>query len=190
MRVILFSIGDFQVRSYGLVVALAIMLAMGVAYYLAKGTTYRKHIPNMMFYVLIGAILVARIWHVFFFQWDYYSKHLVEIPAIWNGGIAIQGALVGGFIAAAIYARVARISFWELADTMAPAIIFGQAIGRIACFFKWRCVWITYRLKFWHRLSGRHNGICRIRSATTLASRDMGRSVGFHCICDFIDHEK
>lgn len=134
MRVILFSIGDFQVRSYGLVVALAIMLAMGVAYYLAKGTTYRKHIPNMMFYVLIGAILVARIWHVFFFQWDYYSKHLVEIPAIWNGGIAIQGALVGGFIAAAIYARVARISFWELADTMAPAIIFGQAIGRIACF--------------------------------------------------------
>ncbi|MBN2981792.1 prolipoprotein diacylglyceryl transferase [Cohnella algarum] len=134
MKVILFTIGDFSVRSYGVVVALAILLAMGVAYYLTRGTHYQKHIPNMIVYVVLGAIITARIWHVFFFQWDYYRNHLMEIPAIWNGGIAIQGAIVGGFIAAAIYMRMNRLTFWPFADLVAPAIILGQAVGRIACF--------------------------------------------------------
>jgi phosphatidylglycerol:prolipoprotein diacylglycerol transferase len=53
--------------------------------------------------------------------------------AVWNGGLAIQGGLVGGFIAGALYARKNKLNFWEFADTIAPAIIFGQAIGRIAC---------------------------------------------------------
>lgn len=134
MKVNLFTIGDYAVRSYGLVVALAVLLAMGVANFLVRKTPYQKHIPNLILYVILGAVIGARFWHVFFFQWDYYAEHLSEIPAIWNGGIAIQGALVGGFAAAAIYTRIQRISFWELADLVAPAIVLGQAIGRIACF--------------------------------------------------------
>ncbi|MEK5357961.1 prolipoprotein diacylglyceryl transferase [Paenibacillus sp. FSL L8-0709] len=134
MRVELFEIGGFTLRSYGVIVALAVLAALGVALYLARETSFRKHIPNMILYVLGGALLGARIWHVFFFQWDYYSDHLSDIVAIWKGGISIQGALIGGFITAAVYARVHQISFWELADTLAPAIILGQAIGRIACF--------------------------------------------------------
>jgi prolipoprotein diacylglyceryltransferase len=69
---------------------------MGAAYFLAKGTTYQKHIPGAVMYAIIGALIGARIWHVFFFQWGYYSKNLGEIFSIWNGGIAIQGALIGG----------------------------------------------------------------------------------------------
>lgn len=134
MRVILFEVGGLSIRSYGVIVGLAVLLAIGVAYYLARGTNYQKHILNLVFYVIFSAIIGARIWHVFFFQWGYYSKHLVEIFAIWNGGISIQGALIGGFIAAAYYARKEKISFWGLADILAPAIIFGQAVGRIACF--------------------------------------------------------
>jgi phosphatidylglycerol:prolipoprotein diacylglycerol transferase len=134
MRVILFTIGDFHVRSYGLVVALAVLLATGMALFLTKGTPYQKHIPNLVLYLMAGALLCARVWHVFFFQWDYYSGHVSEIPSIWNGGLSIQGGLVGGFLAGAIYVRRYRLSFWELADTLAPAIVLGQAIGRIACF--------------------------------------------------------
>ncbi|CAM4319246.1 MULTISPECIES: prolipoprotein diacylglyceryl transferase [Paenibacillus] len=134
MRVILFEVGGLSIRSYGVIVGLAVLLAIGVAYYLARGTNYQKHILNLVFYVIFSAIIGARIWHVFFFQWGYYSKHLGEIFAIWNGGISIQGALIGGFIAVAYYARKEKISFWGLADILAPAIIFGQAVGRIACF--------------------------------------------------------
>lgn len=134
MRVTLFSIGGFDVHSYGLIVALSIILATGVAYFLAKGTSYQRHITDMVLYVIFGAIVGARVWEVFFFQWDYYSSHLLEILAVWNGGLSIQGGLAGGFLAGAAYTRFHRISFWELADVIAPAIIFGQAVGRIACF--------------------------------------------------------
>ncbi|MCH1642131.1 prolipoprotein diacylglyceryl transferase [Paenibacillus timonensis] len=134
MRVILFEIGGFSLRSYGVVVGLAVLLAVSVAYFLARGTQYQKHIYNLVFYILIGAILGARIWHVFFFQWGYYSQHLSEIFAIWNGGISILGAIVGGFAATAIYTWRNQLSFWELTDILAPAVLLGQAVGRIACF--------------------------------------------------------
>jgi phosphatidylglycerol:prolipoprotein diacylglycerol transferase len=134
MRVVLFTIGDFQIHSYGVIVALAVLLALGIAHHLAVGTPYREHISNMVPYVFVGAILSARIWHVFFFQWEYYSKHLTEIVYIWQGGIAIQGALIGGFIAMIVYTKKHRLSFWKLADILAPAIVLGQSIGRIACF--------------------------------------------------------
>lgn len=133
MKVILFYIGDFPVRSYGLIVALAILLAIGVAHYLAKETKYRKHVMEISLYVIFGAILGARFWHVFFFQWGYYSQHLNEIFTIWNGGLSIQGGLIGGFLVGVIYTWHHKINFWEFADVMAPAIIFGQALGRIAC---------------------------------------------------------
>ncbi|MBW5448832.1 prolipoprotein diacylglyceryl transferase [Cohnella sp. CFH 77786] len=134
MKVVLFTIGDFHVHSYGLVVALAVLLALGVARYLAAGTPCLPHLTNMIPYVLLGSILGARLWHVCFFQWDYYSKHPSEVLLIWQGGIAIQGALIGGFTAVILYTRKHGLSFWEFADNMAPAIVLGQAIGRIACF--------------------------------------------------------
>jgi len=134
MKVVLFSIGDFQVHSYGVVVAIAVLLAWGMAHHLSSGTSYQEHISNMAIYLILGAILFARVWHVFFFQWEYYSKHLHEIPYVWNGGIAIQGALIGGIAAMLVYTRKHRLSFWGMADILAPAAVLGQAIGRIACF--------------------------------------------------------
>jgi len=134
MSVILFTIGDFPIYTHGVVSALAVLLALGVAHYLAAGTPCREHLSNMLPYLFVGAIVSARFWHVFFFQWAYYSKHLIEIPAIWNGGISVQGSLIGGFVAMLIYTRRHRLSFWKLADLLAPAIVLGQSIGRIACF--------------------------------------------------------
>ncbi|RXZ78516.1 prolipoprotein diacylglyceryl transferase [Paenibacillaceae bacterium] len=134
MRTVLFTIGNFEVPSHGVVTVLAVLLALGMAHYLAEGTAYRAHILNMMPYLLVGGILSARIWHVFFFQWEYYWKHPMEILYIWQGGISVQGSLIGGFIAAIIYTRKHRLSFWKLADMLAPAIILGQSLGRIACF--------------------------------------------------------
>lgn len=134
MRVILFTIGDFSLRSYGVVVALAVLLAMGVAYYLAKGTIYQKYLPDLMIYIILGGIIGARFWEVSFFQSAYYSKHISEIIMIWKGGLSIQGGIIGGLIGTILYTRLKQISFWELADILAPALILGQAIGRIACF--------------------------------------------------------
>lgn len=134
MRVILFHIGDYPVRSYGIVVVLALLLSIGMARYLTRGTVYRQHIIDLAMYSVIGAIIGARFWHVFFFQWHYYRYHWEQIPAIWNGGLAIQGSMIGGFAAAWIYCKIRRLDLWELADAVSPAIVFGQGVGRIACF--------------------------------------------------------
>jgi len=131
---ILFTIGDFQLRSYGTVVAIAILLAIGLTVYMARQERkYEEHVLSLSIWAIFGAILGARLWQVLFFEWSYYSSHLAEIFAIWNGGLSIQGGLVGGFIGGAVYTWKYKIRFWEMADIVAPGIILGQAVGRIAC---------------------------------------------------------
>lgn len=120
-------------HSYGVVIALSVLLAYGVGMVLTKHTIYQKHLSNLLIYAIIGAIIGARIWHVFFFQWPYYSKHLNEIIAIWNGGISILGAIAGGAVVSLIYTYKHKLDFFEMADYLAPAVILGQGLGRIAC---------------------------------------------------------
>jgi phosphatidylglycerol:prolipoprotein diacylglycerol transferase len=133
MKVILFNVFGYPVHSYGLVVACSLLLAYGVAIVLTKGTVYQQHLSSFILYAIIGALICARIWHVFFFQWPYYSQHPGEILAIWNGGISILGAIVGGAIAMVIYTRRHKLDVWEMADYLAPAVVLGQGLGRIAC---------------------------------------------------------
>jgi phosphatidylglycerol:prolipoprotein diacylglycerol transferase len=134
MRVVLFHIGNYAVHSYGIIVVLAVLLGMGVGIYFAKQEgKYSEHISNLTMYALVGAVIGARFWQVFFFEWSYYSHHLGEIIQIWQGGLSIQGGLVGGLLVAIWYTRKHKINFWELADILAPAIILAQGIGRIAC---------------------------------------------------------
>lgn len=68
-----------------------------------------------------------------FFTPGYYFVHPVQMLAIWNGGIAIQGGFAGGVIFGVYYCRKEPISFWEMVALLAPAIVLGQAMGRIAC---------------------------------------------------------
>ena len=80
MAQILFTIGSYSQRSYGLIVALAIILGAGVAYVLASSEKeYREHLLNMLLYGVIGAVVGARLWQVFFYDWPFYSQHPVEI---------------------------------------------------------------------------------------------------------------
>ncbi len=129
-----FTIGGYTQGSYGLIVALAVLLGAGVAYVLTSDKEYREHLLNVLLYGLLGAIIGARLWQVFFYEWGYYSQNPAEILMLWHGGMAIQGSLVGAFLVGLIYSRIRRLKFWHLADIAAPGLIFGQSIGRIACF--------------------------------------------------------
>jgi phosphatidylglycerol:prolipoprotein diacylglycerol transferase len=129
----LFFIGDFPIRAYGLVLSMSIILATGVAYFLAKQDgRWHEHIVDMGIYCGLGGIIGARLWDVFFFDWGYYQHHITEVFNVWQGGMAIQGGIVLGAIVGIIYTKRHNIDTWALADIMAPAIILGQAIGRIA----------------------------------------------------------
>ena len=133
MHQYLFFIGDFPIRAYGLILSLSIILATGVAYFLAQQDgRWHKHIPDMGIYCGLAGIVGARLWDVFFFDWGYYQDHLWQIPFLWQGGMAIQGGVVMGALAGYIYTKVYKIDTWALADIIAPSIIIGQAIGRMA----------------------------------------------------------
>ena len=133
MHQYLFFIGDFPIRAYGLVLSFSIILATGVAYFFAKQDgRWSDHIVDIGIIGGFSGIIGARLWDVFFFDWSYYHNHLLEIPFVWQGGMAIQGGIVGGLLAGYIYTKIHKIDTWALADIIAPAIILGQALGRIA----------------------------------------------------------
>jgi phosphatidylglycerol---prolipoprotein diacylglyceryl transferase len=83
---------------------------------------------------VLGALPAARLYYVAF-EWDRYADNPLSAFAIWQGGIAIHGAILGGMLAALLFARLNRLSFWALADVVAPALVLGQAIGRWGNFF-------------------------------------------------------
>ncbi|WP_018132010.1 prolipoprotein diacylglyceryl transferase [Effusibacillus pohliae] len=134
MQVILFHIGSFPVRSYGLIVAISMLLGIGVAAYFARQAgRYADHVSGVAVYAIVGALIGARLWQVLFFEWGYYSQHPLEILAIWHGGMSIQGGLVGGFAGGLLYTWKYQVPFWDFADIVAPAIVLAQGIGRAAC---------------------------------------------------------
>lgn len=125
-----FALGPIQVNWYGVIIGLGIALALWLA--IREGE--KRGLDNdlfadLMLWAIPISILSARIYYVIF-QWDYYSQHPSEIPAVWNGGIAIHGALIGAVVTAYFFTKKKNVSFWKVADIAAPSIILGQAIGR------------------------------------------------------------
>lgn len=127
---VFFQLGPITIYWYGVIIATGVLLGL----WLATKESERLGIQKETFVdlVLIAvpiAILGARAYYVIF-QWDYYSKHIGEIPQIWNGGLAIHGGLIGAIATGVVFAKKRGLSFWKLADIAAPSIILGQAIGR------------------------------------------------------------
>lgn len=137
MHQYLFFIGDFPIRAYGTMLALAIICGGSVAYFLLKkdGRGWHQHIIDFSITVAIAGLIGARLWDVFFFDWLYYGNHLLEIPFVWQGGMAIQGGVVLGTLAGYWYLRKHNIDFWAFADIFAPALILAQSVGRMANLF-------------------------------------------------------
>ena len=75
------------------------------------------------------AVIGARLYYVLF-KLEYYLRNPRLILAIWEGGLAIHGAIIVSIIVAIIFAKVKKINFLSFADIAAPALILGQAIGR------------------------------------------------------------
>lgn len=129
------EIGPISLRWYGLLIASAILIGASLSQYLAQQRQVNPElVSDLVIWLVVGAIPAARLYYVLF-RWDYYRQYPEEILAIWKGGIAIHGAILGGLVAALIFARLKRVSFWQLADLVAPSLILGQALGRWGNFF-------------------------------------------------------
>ncbi|MBC1936871.1 prolipoprotein diacylglyceryl transferase [Listeria grandensis] len=124
------QLGGISIRWYGVIIATAVVVALLIALQEAKKRNVdRELLVDLLIWAIPIAIISARIYYVLF-EWGYYKDHLNEIIKIWHGGIAIHGALIGSVLTAVIFARIKKVSFWQLADIVAPSLIIAQAIGR------------------------------------------------------------
>ena len=127
---IAFHLGPIPVRWYGILIVSGIL----IAYYVGQKEAVKRGLPeeflaDLLLWAVPISILCARIYYVAM-RWDYYSQYPGKMIEIWNGGIAIHGALFGAFATAYIFTRIRGVSFLRVADIAAPSILIGQIIGR------------------------------------------------------------
>ena len=134
MYPVLVKLGTFELRTYGIIVALSFVLGLWLATREAKRKGLDPAlVQDFALYALLGGIIGARLYYVVFSNPSYFLQKPWEILALWHGGIGIIGALVGGLLAALWYCRRKKLSFWRFADTLAPGVDLGQAAGVFAC---------------------------------------------------------
>ncbi|MFQ5737265.1 MAG: prolipoprotein diacylglyceryl transferase [Thermodesulfobacteriota bacterium] len=136
MHPILFRYGPITIRYYGLMYVIAIV----VGSFLIKSEVRRKRISlsddevmNFIVWAVVAGVIGARLYYIAF-NLPYYISNPAEIPAVWHGGLAIHGGLTGGALASYIYLKRKGVSFWRMADAVAPAAILGQTFGRFGNF--------------------------------------------------------
>lgn len=125
-----FSIFGVEVAYYGLIIGLGMLAGVLLAAHLAKITGQSPELYwDFSIYAVIFSIIGARIYYVIF-AWDYYKDDLMGIFRLRNGGLAIYGGVIAGFITLFVYARVKKRNPLLMGDTAIPGLILGQAIGR------------------------------------------------------------
>ncbi|WP_028401961.1 prolipoprotein diacylglyceryl transferase [Ectobacillus panaciterrae] len=127
---IAFHFGPISVHWYGIIIGIGIMLGL----VLANREGKKRGIPSdtisdLIMLALPLAIITARIYYVAF-EWDSYKNNPSEIIAVWHGGIAIHGGIIGAVLTAIWFCKKRNLSFWKMSDILAPSLLLGQAIGR------------------------------------------------------------
>lgn len=130
---VIFTFGSLELRWYSLAILVAILVGVWVA-----EREYRRrdlaptHFGGIAFYAIAGGILGARLLHIVD-RLDYYADHPAHVLDFQSGGLAIYGAVLGGFAGVAVATRIYRVPMLPVIDAVAPALALAQAIGRLGC---------------------------------------------------------
>lgn len=130
-----FEIFGFEIRWYALIITTGLMLGFWLI--LKRSGKYginTDHLYDIFIFTVPSAIIGARAYYVFF-EWDFYRLHPEKIIQIWNGGLAIHGAVFAGIAAVYFVCKHHKLKFLSTLDLMAPSLILGQAIGRWGNYF-------------------------------------------------------
>jgi len=132
---ILLQIGWLKIYWYGLFIALGALVAFLIFLYLAKKYRISKDtVYNLSFYLLIFGLLGDRLYYVFY-AWPYYSQNLLDIFKIWQGGLAIHGAMIGGLLVLYFFSKKHKLNPWLILDILVVVFAAAMAIGRFGNYF-------------------------------------------------------
>ncbi len=143
------DLGFLTIRWYGLLISISVVIGLFISKKLAKSRNINpQYISDILPSLIISSIIGARAYYVIF-EWRQYSgnnfftsfnlfNNVIQIPsflAIWQGGIAIHGGLIGGFLCILFFCKSKNIHLKTFIDILIPSIIIGQSIGRWGNFF-------------------------------------------------------
>ncbi|MGV3722655.1 MAG: prolipoprotein diacylglyceryl transferase [Actinomycetota bacterium] len=135
----LIEIGPFTLHSFGLMV----ILGFGSGLWLAARLARQRGLPGDAFIdaavlTLFASVIGARLLFVAL-NWDEYSRSVLEVAALWRGGMSFHGGVIAGVLSGVFYMRWRRIPVGAMADAAAPGLAVGYAVGRIGCFLNGCC---------------------------------------------------
>lgn len=134
---IAFKLGPISLHYYGIIMALSLLLGILAAKFICE-KIYKEFDADMVYeiapYLIMGAIFGARLYYCIM-SFDYYLQNPVEIIQIWQGGLSIHGAIIGGLIVGVLYAKRHKLPILKLCDIFSYGLILGQALGRWGNFF-------------------------------------------------------
>lgn len=135
MNPILIDLGFIRIYWYSFLLLIAFILGG----YLALRESKKEKISeafmiDLFFYLIPVAFIGARLYYVAF-NWNYYSANFLEIFKVWEGGLAIHGGILAGFLFLLYYCKKKKQNIWKITDILVVSLILGQAIGRWGNFF-------------------------------------------------------
>ena len=129
------TIGPLTIQIWGLLVACGILAGTFAASRFAKQRGLKSDVIwNLTTWVIIGAFVFGRLFHIAFYDFAYFLENPAELFAIWHGGLSITGGFLGAVIFGIIYLKQKKLNIWSYTDTAIFGLPLGLWIGRIGCF--------------------------------------------------------
>ncbi len=128
----LFRIGDVVISTYGVLVAIGMIVSFYIAVYLSKKEGINeRYVENIFLFSVIGGLIGARIAYII--EHPNQFKSFIDYIAIWKGGIDWFGGFIGGLLAGIFFLYRYRIDIWKALDIASVSIVIGHGIGRLGC---------------------------------------------------------
>lgn len=134
---VIFEVGPLAIRWYGLMYVVGFLIAGYLLKILVRSNFFKvteEKIDSLVTTMIVCMFIGARTFYVFIYNWDYYSEHIMDLLAVWKGGLSFHGALVGLIIGGFIFARQNKLTFFEVMDSVALAGTQGLFWGRMGNF--------------------------------------------------------
>lgn len=154
---VILKIGFIQVTYYSLVYVLGFLVSLFVLLRASRKKAVEineEQVYDIIFLSALGLIIGARLFHIVFWDLEYFSNNLGEIPKIWLGGLSFHGGLLGLVLSMYIYTKIKKINLLRLADILVLPAIFFLALGRIANFINQEIVGTATNFKFCYLFQG------------------------------------
>jgi phosphatidylglycerol:prolipoprotein diacylglycerol transferase len=136
-------LGPLSIKWYGLAYVAGLLLGwLYIKRLLAQGELWphaaapfaQRDTDDLLIYVAVGVLLGGRLGHVLFYEPLHYLQYPLDLVAIWRGGMAFHGGLIGSIVAIVLFARRVKANPWSALDACAAAVPIGLFFGRIANF--------------------------------------------------------